>query len=88
MVGLNIITFWDLTPLEFSLIVKAYVKHKKEHQEERLILTYLGAYWNRAKQMPNIKSILDKQPEKKEMTAEEMLENVKKLNTILGGKMS
>lgn len=50
-------------------------------------MTYLGAYWQRVKKMPNIKEILGKKEPKKKMTDEEMLKQVKQLNEIFGGSV-
>lgn len=83
---INILDFWELTPAELELTIKAYNENKKEKQEERLILTWLGAAWQRSKKMPDIKKILNKTPTQKKMTDEEMLEQVKKINIALGGE--
>lgn len=75
-----------MTPYQLSLEVEIYNEKKKAEQEEKLILTYLGAYWNRVKKMPTLKRILGKEEVKKQMTDEQMLERVKQLNKIFGGE--
>lgn len=74
-----------MTPYQLSLYIEDYNEKKKVEQDEKLILTYMGAYWNRVKKMPSIKSILNKSTHKKQMTDEEMLAEVKKLNQAFGG---
>jgi sulfur relay (sulfurtransferase) DsrC/TusE family protein len=82
-VGVSIKGYDDMTPYQLSLIIDNYNELKKMESEDKLVLTYLGAYWQRVKKMPSIKEIL-KQPKKK-MTAEEILAEVKKINTSMGG---
>ena len=74
-----------MTPYQLSLCVKDYNEQKKAVSEEKLILTYLGAYWTRVKRMPNLKKLLGVEPTKKKMTPEEILAEVKALNASLGG---
>jgi hypothetical protein len=85
LIDLDILTFWELTPYEFSLKVKAYSKKIKQEQEEKLVLTYLGAAWQRSKKMPSLKQVLGKQETNKQMTPEEMLRKVIALNKAFGG---
>lgn len=81
-----------MTPYELTLFVDAHnerMKQKTEQMEmeQELHLTYawLTAYWHRVKKMPSLKEILKKEPAKKKMTNEEMLNEVKKLNAAFGG---
>ncbi|MED4206596.1 hypothetical protein [Neobacillus mesonae] len=74
-----------MTPHELALAVEVFNEKQKAENEERLILVYAGAAWQRAKKMPSLKEILRKEPAKKKMTNEEMLNEVKKLNAALGG---
>lgn len=74
-----------MTPYQLSLFVKDYNEQRKTESEEKLILTYLGAYWTRVKRMPNLKKLLGHEQVKKKMTPEEILAEVKALNASLGG---
>jgi hypothetical protein len=85
LIDINPLTFWELTPFEFSLMVKAFSKKTKQEQEDKLVLTYLGAAWQRAKKMPSLESIIGKQASKKEMSDKDMLQVVKALNKAFGG---
>lgn len=87
MIGMRILDFWELTPYEFSLSVIAYGKKMKQKQEDQLVLTYLGAYWQRVdpKHFPKLKDILG---DLKEPTPEEMLEEFKRMNDAMGGTTS
>lgn len=76
-----------MTPYQLSLYVQDYNERKAVESEEKLVLTYLGAYWQRVKRMPSLKQVLGKMQPKKPMTAEEMLEQIKKINTALGGEV-
>jgi hypothetical protein len=77
-----------MTPYQLNLFVEEINKCKKDEGEEKLILTYLGAYWQRVKRMPDIKKLLKLEQPKKQMTPEEMLEQIKKLNEAFGGTIS
>lgn len=74
-----------MTPYQLNLYVNDYSEQKKAESEEKLILTYLGAYWTRVKRMPNLKKLLGIEPTKKKMTPEEILAEVKKMNASMGG---
>lgn len=72
---------------ELNLYIEDYKDRTKNEQEERLILTYLNAAWQRCKRMPNLNKLLGmKEPEKKKMTDIEMFEKIKMLNKALGGE--
>lgn len=75
-----------MTPHELNLYIQDFNEKQIEKSEEKLILTYLGAAWQRAKKMPNLKQILGKELPKKKMTPKEMLAQVRKLNAQLGGE--
>lgn len=64
-----------------------YNENKKIEQEEKIVLTYLGAYWQRVNKLPSINEVLGKNKPKKEMTPEEMLEKIKQLNAAFGGEV-
>lgn len=82
--------FWELTPYEFSLVANAYAKRREEEAEERLTLAYINAAWTiqfLGKNKPKLDDVLKKN-HKKEMTDEEMLNQIKLLNNILGGEVN
>ena len=83
LINISFSEFWELTPFEFSLKLNSFNKQKKEEQEEKLTLTYLGALWQRVKKMPDLKDIIKQ--EQKEMTSEQILAQIKSINTALGG---
>lgn len=71
---------------ELKIYIEDYKERTKNDQEERLILAYLNAAWQRSKKMPSINKILGKkEPEKKKMTDQEMFERVKMLHKLFGG---
>lgn len=79
--------FWEITPFELVLKIDAFVDKQKREQEERLILTYAGAAWQRSKKMPRLNQLLGKEEPDKKMTAEEMYKVVKQLNAAFGGEV-
>ena len=85
--SLSPLEFCELTPYEFSLVVNSYVKRREEDAEEKLTLAYINALWTiqfLGKKKPKLDDILKKK-HKKEMTDEEMLNQIKLLNNVLGG---
>lgn len=85
MIGLDPLTFWQITPGELSIMIDAYNQKRKNDQEEKIVIAYLGAYWQRVKKMPSLKEILGKEEKKKKQTADEMLAEIKRLNAAMGG---
>ncbi|GMG96857.1 hypothetical protein EN5CB1_16830 [Tepidimicrobium xylanilyticum] len=91
--------FWELTPYEFNLKVKNYYNKKKEQFKENIILAYLNAKWtiqwlgekkDHPKPLEEILKEIDKNnsgKEKKIMTPEQMLVQVKVLNALFGGEV-
>lgn len=56
--------------------------------QNNLTMAYLGAYFQRVKKMPTLKSLLEdseKKTTKRGKTSEQMFEEVKRLNAALGG---
>lgn len=84
-VGISINDFWDMTPLELSVYVEAKLEEIKQNREDSIMLEYMNAAWQRAKKLPNIKSII-KEP-KKQMSDQEMFNVVKALNSAFNGKV-
>lgn len=83
--GINILDFWELTPFELGVAIRGYAKRREQEQRESIYQAYLISRWVWAKRV-NIKSILKtKEPPKKEMTDEAMLEQIKALNKLFGG---
>lgn len=85
MIGMDPLTFWQITPGELSIMIGVYNEKRKNDHEEKLVLTYLGAYWQRVKKMPSLKEILGKDEKKKKQSAKDMLEEIKRLNAAMGG---
>ncbi len=89
--------FWELTPYEFNLIVESYYNRKKEQFKEKLSLEYYNAMWTiqwlgkRSQHPEPLEKILDnlyKEKKKKIMTDEQMLNQVKILNSLFGGTVT
>jgi hypothetical protein len=87
-VGISKSEYDEMTPHELNLHIQDFNEKQKIENEEKLTLTWLGAYWTyRAKKMPSLKSLLGKEIPKKHMTDEEMLAQVKRLNASFGGEV-
>ena len=86
---IDILSFWQLTPMEFGLIAGAKSRRMRLEQEERVTLAYMTALWTvqwQSKKKPNsLDSILGRD-KKKKMTDEEMLNQVKILQKTFGGE--
>lgn len=83
--GLSILEFWEMTPFELNIVITARADRLKQEQEDRIVAAYLSAYWQRVKKLPSLKSILEENKPKKPQTAEDMLEEIKRLNAAMGG---
>lgn len=78
-----------MTPYELNCFIEVYVEKMQSEKEEKLTLVWLGEYYHRLKKLPSIQKELDSIRIKgqKEMTEEEMLQQVKMLNAMFGGKV-
>lgn len=84
--------FWELTPYEFDLVSSNYFEKQKQDYKDKLTLEYYNARWTiqwlgkKSQQPRPLSEILDNlYKEKKAMTDEQMLEQVKVLNKMFGG---
>lgn len=73
-----------MTPREFFIYVEAFNKRKESEDKNLIYQAYLISRWVWQKNI-NIKEILETKQEKKEMTDEQMLTQVKMLNSLFGG---
>ncbi len=87
--------FWEMTPYELNLTANDYIeKQRTKYKSEQKQLTYqayLISRWVWAKDV-NIEEVLEKideeeYKEKKIMTDEQMLNQVKVLNAMFGGSV-
>lgn len=87
---IDILTFWELTPKEFGLVVKAKTKRMQVDQEERITIAYMTALWTvqwQSKRKPkSLDSILGRDKKRTRMTDEEMFTTVRKLHKLFGGE--
>jgi hypothetical protein len=75
-----------MTPYELNLFVSDFNDKQKLMNEEKLTLTWLGAYWHRVEKLQPLKEILGKQHvQKQQMTNDEMFNMVKNLNSAFDG---
>ena len=78
-----------MTPYELSLYAKDYIEQEKEKLEFEVYKAYLTAAWVSRwvwqKRIPKFEDIIRKR--NKKMTPEQMFQQVKVLNAILGGNV-
>ncbi|QKE72653.1 hypothetical protein HPK19_07465 [Arthrobacter citreus] len=85
-IGIRIPDYEEMTPFELGLYIKSYNKRLETEHKDKLTLTWLGAAWQRAKEMPSLEEVIGKQPSKQEkMPAEHMLNMVKVMNAAFEG---
>lgn len=78
-----------MTPYELNLSAEIYAEKKKQEEQNMIIQAYLISRWVWAKEVP-IEKILNElgtNKEKREMTDEQMLAQVKVLNALFGGEV-
>lgn len=87
--------FWEMTPYELNLSAESYWNRRKEDYKEKLSLSYYNSMWTiqwlgkRQDHPKPLQEILDSlYKEKKMMTDEQMLTQVKVLNTLFGGELN
>lgn len=78
--------FWEITPYELNLKINTYSNHQKEKRDAMLVQAFLISRWVWQKRV-NIKKFITEEKPKGPMTDDEMLEQVKRLNRMLGGEM-
>lgn len=76
-----------MTPNELNIHIEEFYKAKEEDQKFEKMMTYLGSKLPLYKKFPTFEEAFGVkiEMEKKEQSAEEMLEKVKRLNAALGG---
>lgn len=98
-ISISIGDFWQMTPYELNVYAEAYFEKQKNEFKEKLSLEYYNAYWtiqwlgkNKPKPLKEILNEIlneiDTKQEKKVMTDEQMLAQVKVLNALFGGTVT
>jgi hypothetical protein len=79
--------FEEMTPKEFRIYTEVFAEKAEQDSNEKLTLTWLGAYWQRGEKLEPLENYLrKKEPEKpQEMTTDQMLAKVLELNAKMGG---
>ena len=75
-----------MTPAELNVYAEAYVENKENEQRENIYQAYLISRWVWQKKI-DIKKYLNAPKNKKQMSDEQMLNQVKMLNAVFGGKV-
>ncbi|QKE74772.1 hypothetical protein HPK19_19420 [Arthrobacter citreus] len=85
-IGIGVQEYDYMTPYELGLHVKAFNKKMEIEHKDKLTLTWYGAAWQRAKEMPSLEEVIGKQLIKqKKMSSEHMLNMVKVMNAAFEG---
>ena len=69
-----------------NVYAEAYVENKENEQRENIYQAYLISRWVWQKKI-DIKKYLNAPKNKKQMSDEQMLNQVKMLNTVFGGRV-
>lgn len=86
LAGISYGEFLKLTPRVLSIYLNAYAEDREIKQKENIYQAYLISRFVWKKKI-DIKKMLDIKKEKKVMTDEDMLNQVKVLNMMLGGEV-
>lgn len=85
-IGISVSEFWEITPAELNIAARSYQERRELEQKESIYQAYLISRWVWQKKV-DIEKILNFEKKKKIMTDDEMLEQVKVLNRLLGGEV-
>lgn len=84
--GISLSELNRMTPREYFIYEKGYFDRQELEQKSSIHQAYLISRWVWAKKV-DIEKILDFKEEKKEMTTDQMLAQVKVLNALFGGEV-
>lgn len=90
LMQLSLEEFDYMTPYELAVYAEAFLERKTAELEEKITLVWLNEYYHRQKYLPSLKEELKKMTGKSkngEMSDDEMLEMVKRLNHQMGGSV-
>lgn len=92
-IGISMSEFWGMTPYELNLHAKIYSKKQKQEYKDEITLAYLNSMWTiqwlgkKSEHPEPLHKILDNlYKEKKAMTDDQMLQQIKMLNKLFGGE--
>lgn len=89
--GISIKEFEEMTPYQLNLIITNYADRENEKFESMILETYLTAAWTSrwvwSKKIPKYEKIMSEIIKEEKQNNEQMLEQVKKLNAMFGGKV-
>jgi hypothetical protein len=100
MLGVSISEYDEMTPWQLNIKMQAYEEIKRIEAEEyhaklnndyelSIMQAWITANWARSKRMPNLDKVLNQnKPKQKEMTDEQMLNQIKALNAMFGGAVN
>ncbi|WEG14007.1 hypothetical protein PU629_06460 [Pullulanibacillus sp. KACC 23026] len=82
-----------MTPHELNIKAEIFAEKSKVDQEEKLLMAYMTARWQRVDKLESFKHYIDEmkqnedKQEEKPMTDLEMLVKVQQLNAAMGGSV-
>jgi hypothetical protein len=74
-----------MTPHELVLHIHAHIERERLLQNQQMTMAYLTAKLGRVKKMPDLKKLLEDEPQSKEQTPEDMWSKMIELNAKFGG---
>jgi hypothetical protein len=86
-IGISYSDYQEMSPYELAVAVEAFTEMAEIEAQERLTYVWLGEYYHRQKILPSLEKVLKptKSTQPKQMTDDEMLSVVKRLNAQFGG---
>jgi hypothetical protein len=87
LLGLSYSDWENITPYELSVCSEGYIERKEMESHEAITMVWLGEHFHRSKRLPELNKLLNRTKQKKQMTDEEMLNTVKRLNAQFGGSV-
>lgn len=84
-IGITASEFWQMTFLEINSMTTIFQEKQKEKQDDLITQAYLTAYYQRVKDMPKLKDVLQVKSENKNQTAHDMLKVIQAMNHAFNG---
>lgn len=88
LIGISRSEFDFMTPYELLISAEAFEDRRFAEFQKDVTIAWLGEYYHRTKSLPALKDALaeiSKEENRREMTDDEMLAEVKRIHAILGG---
>jgi hypothetical protein len=88
-IGIGLTEYDEMTPYELTIHTEIFTEKEKQNYEDRVTIAYIGEWFHRQDKLEIsiLNKMLGKEEQTKEMSDDEMLETVNKLNALFGGSV-